>query len=408
MLSSILSQIQGRNRLIIVGLAALLVLGGGYALFGRAKAPAPKVETASHDRDTVRVTGKQALQVQVEAVESFAFRIEKSAIGQIAFNEDASTNVFAPFSGRITRLIAKLGDDVKRGMPLFEIDSPDVVQAQSDLIGAAQGVEKAKNQYDLAKRAYERQNDLYAARAVSQKEFEQARNDMAAAESDWRVATGNLAAARNRLRVLGRNDAEISRTERERTVNPLVMVSAPIDGTVVARKVGPGQYVRPDNTDPVYSIADLGTMWLKANVSENDIAYIRPGQDLELRVNALPDKVFRARVTSVGASSDPVTHRVVVRSEIENSDRLLKPEMFARFRINTGEEPQSPSVPVKAVVREGNIATLWVQTEAGVYQRRVVRMGVEQDGRVQILEGVAIGEQVAVRGAIFLDNEWQE
>src|ERR1051325_5818138 len=131
-------------------------------------------------------------------------------------------------------------------------------------------------------------------KATSQRELDSARNDFAAAESDLATANGTLMAARNRLRVsCGRDRAEGERVERERSVNPLITINAPIDGTVIGRKVGPGQYVRSDVADPLYSVADLTTMWLKANVPETEIANVRVGQELEVRVTALPDRTFR-------------------------------------------------------------------------------------------------------------------
>ena len=147
-------------------------------------------------------------------------------------------------------------------------------------------MEKAKAQLALAKQALDRARDLHEARAGSLRDLEQAQNGYANAEFDQRAAVGNLAASRNRLRVLGRGDGDIGRVERDRIVTPSISVSSPIDGTVVARKVGPGQYVRADNTDPLYLIADLGTMWLRANVSENDIALIRPGDRKSTRLNS--------------------------------------------------------------------------------------------------------------------------
>ena len=249
--------------------------------------------------NVVRVGLDQLHQLNIVPVVTDQFRIQKPAIGQIAFNEDASTVVLTPFSGRVTRLIAKIGDDVKRGDPLFEIDSPEVVQAQTDLIAALHGLEKSKAQLALAQRTLDRQTGLLKDKATSMREVDQARNDHAAAESDLATAQGTLNAARNRLRVIiGRDREEVERLERERSVNPLITINAPIDGTVIARKVGPGQYVRSDAGDPLYSIADLSTMWLKANVPENDIPLVRVGQEIEVRVTALPDRVFRARITA--------------------------------------------------------------------------------------------------------------
>lgn len=356
--------------------------------------------------DLVRVGADQVHQLAVVPVVTDQFRIQKMAIGQIAFNEDASTIVLTPFSGRVTRLIAKIGDDVKRGDPLFEIDSPEVVQAQTDLIAALHGLEKSKSALALAQRTLDRQTGLLKDKATSMREVDSARNDFAAAESDLATAQGTLTAARNKLRVIvGRDRGEVERLERERSVNPLITINAPIDGTVISRKVGPGQYVRSDAADSLYGIADLTTMWLKANVPENDIASVQVGQEIEVRVTALPDKVYQARIVAIGAASDSATRRVVVRSELPNPDRRLKSEMFASFKITiSGGEPL-PVVPIEAVIRDGETSVVWVEREPLLFARRKVKVGLERDGRVQVLEGVKAGEQVVGRGAVFVDNE---
>jgi cobalt-zinc-cadmium efflux system membrane fusion protein len=392
----------GRRRIgAVVALLAVALMAGSDTP-ALAQAP-PKAE------DTVRVSAEQAQRLTIEAVQAYSFRAVKSAVGQIAFNEDASTVVLTPFSGRVTRLLAKIGDDVKRGDPLFEIDSAEVVQAQTDLIAAVQGLEKAKSQLALAKRVLDRQMALIAGRATAQREVDAARNDQAAAESDFTTAQGTLTAARNRLRVIvGRNPEEVERVERERMVNPLITINAPIDGTVIARKIGPGQYVRNDAADPLYSISDLSMMWLKANVPEIDIPYVKVGQEIEVRVTALPNRVFKARIASIGAASDTATRRVVVRSEIANPDRALKSEMFASFKIAIGDEQPAPGVPVEAVIWEGELAFVWVEREPLLFQRRQVKIGIEQGGRLQIREGLRSGERVVSRGAIFIDNEWRQ
>jgi membrane fusion protein, heavy metal efflux system len=359
--------------------------------------------------DTVQVTADQMHQLDIVKVEMCSFRLFKPAIGQIAFNEDASTIVLSPFSGRVTRLIAKIGEDVKRGDPLFEIDSPEVVQTQTDLIAAVQALEKSKSQLALAKRVSDRQTGLFADKATSQRELDQARADYASAETDLRTAEGTLTAARNRLRVLvGRTEAEVARVEHERLINPLITINAPIDGTVIARKVGPGQYVRSDSGDPLYSISNLSTMWLKANVPENDIPLVRVGQEIEVRVAAVPARVFKARVIAIGAASDSATRRVSVRSEIPNPDGALKSEMFATFKIATGDGELAPGVPTEAVIWEGSVATVWVEREPMLFQRRKVKLGLEQDGLLQVREGLKSGELVVGRGAIFVDNEWRQ
>jgi membrane fusion protein, heavy metal efflux system len=257
------------------------------------------------EADIVRVAADQMHQLSIIKVETYNFRIEKPAIGQIAFNEDASTFILAPFSGRVTRVLAKIGDELKRGDPLFEIDSPEVGQAHTDLIAAVQGLEKAKSQVALAKRQFDRYSRLITNNAISHRDLDQAQNDHAAAESDLKTAQGTLNSARNRLRIIiGRDQAEVDLVERERVVNPLITINAPINGTIISRKVGPGQYVRSDSTDVLYAMADLSTMWLKANVPEIDIPLVQVGQEIEVRITALPGRVFKARITAIGASSD--------------------------------------------------------------------------------------------------------
>ena len=387
----------------VLGLIAILA-AGCWPFSSKEQPP-----QAAKSGDTIRITKEQMRQLSVVPVDTHHFRVQKPAIGQIAFNEDASTVVLSPFSGRVTRLIAKIGDDVKRGDPLFEIDSPEVVQAQTDLIAALQSLGKAKSQVALAKRVLDRQTSLLADRATAQREVDQAQNDYALAQSDLATAEGSLTAARNRLRVIiGRESEEIDRVERERLINPLITINAPIDGTVIARNIGPGQYVRSDTADPLYSIANLSTMWLKANVPETDIVHVRVGQEIEVYVSALPGRTFNARITAIGAASDTTTRRVVVRSELPNPDGALRSDMFATFKIVIDNGGITPSVPTDAVIREGESAFVWIEREPLLFARRPVKIGLEQQNRIQILGGVEAGERVVGRGAIFVDNEWRQ
>lgn len=355
---------------------------------------------------SVEVNTEQMHQLDIAPAKARALTTMKAAIGQIAFNEDASTVVLTPFSGRVTRLLKRVGEDVRRGDPLFEIDSPEVVQAQTDFIAALQAQEKSKSQQAMAQRTLDRQVALLRDKATSQRDVDQARTDAAAADSDAATAQNAVNAARNRLRVIfGRDGQEIARLEKERLINPLITVDAPIDGTVISRKIGPGQFVRADAGEALFSISDLSVMWLKAFVPESDIPYIRVGQELQVRVNALPDRYFIARVTGIGSASDQQTRRIVVRSEIENPDRVLRAEMFATFKIAIGEPTARPAVPSVSVIRDGDTASIWVEREPRVFERRQVQVGGEADGQVQVTTGLRLGERVVGRGAIFIDNE---
>jgi membrane fusion protein, heavy metal efflux system len=358
--------------------------------------------------DFVRVVADQMHQLEVVKVVPHAFLDQRSAIGQIAFNEDASTMVLTPFSGRVTRLIAKVGDQVRRGDPLLEIDSPEQVPPQNDFIAAQAARNKARSQLNLAQIAEKRARDLYEGKATPFKELQQAEAQLAAAENDMRATDTALEAVRIRLRILGRTDAEVLELEQNGTISRVTRISAPIDGTVISRKVGPGQYVKADSGEALYVIADLKTMWLKAQIFEQDIAFVRVGQEIEAKVAAAPNRVFKARIANISSASDLTTRRVMVRAEIGNPDGVLKSEMFASFRIGTAEPSTTPAVPTDAVIREGDVATVWVESEPMLFKRRVVEIGMQQEGLTQIRGGLAVGELVVARGAIFVDNEWRQ
>ena len=379
------------------------VLGGCLMASGEAAA-----QSALKTSDSVRVTAEQMRQLSVTRVQSYPFRVQKFAIGQIAYNEDTSTAVLAPFSGRVVRLIAKIGDRVKRGEPLFHLDSPEVVQPQNDFIAAVTALNKARSQLDLAKIVEKRLKDLYEGKAAPLKEWQQAQAQLVAAQNDLRSAEITLEAVRARLRIVGFTDEEIASLQEKGTIRRATPIPAPIDGTVIARKVGLGQYVRNDTGDSLYIIADLSTMWLKAQVPEIDIPLVRVGQELEVKVSALPERLFKARIVVISAGADAATRRVVVRSEVPNPEGALKSEMFASFKIATGADELTPAVPVEAVIREGELATAWVEDEPMLFKRRKVKLGMEQEGRVQIREGLEEGERVVTRGAIFVDNEWRQ
>ena len=144
------------------------------------------------------------------------------------------------------------------------------------------------------------------------------------------------------------------------------------------------------------------------HVPENDIGLVRLGQEVEVRVLAVPDRVFKARIAAIGAASDAATRRVVVRSEIANPDGALKSEMFATFKIVTGNGEPDAAVPVDAVIRDGDLAFVWVEREPTLLERRQVKLGIELNDRLQIRDELQPGERVVARGTIFVDNEWRQ
>jgi cobalt-zinc-cadmium efflux system membrane fusion protein len=376
-------------------------LGLGWCMDASAEAPPKK-------SDSIQVTADQSQQLSVVKVETRPFRLEKSAVGQIAYNEDASTVVLASFAGRVTRLIARLGERVRLGAPLLELDSPDIVQPQNDFLAAAAAINKARARLALATIVETRNKNLYEGKAGALKDWQQSQADLVAAQNDVRAAETALDAAGRRLHILGLTDEEITDLQQKGTIRRSMPVFSPIEGTVVSRKVGPGQYVRADPGDQLYVVADLSTMWLKAFVPEIDIPFIRVGQDIEVKVTALPGRAFNARITHIGAVFEATTRRIEVRSEVANPGGALKAEMFASFKITTADSVSALAVPIDAVIRQGDVATVWVQQQPLRFERRLVSIGIEQDGQVQIRDGLAPGELTVARGAIFLDNQWRQ
>ena len=238
-----------------------------------------------------------------------------------------------PFSGRVIRLIAKVGDQVKSGDPLLEIDSPEQVPPQNEFIAAQTARNKAQSQLNLARIVEKRARDLYDGKAAPFKDLQSAEALLAAAENDMRSTETAFEATRIRLRILGRTDDEIAQLEQHGVLSRATRITAPISGTVIARKVGPGQYVKADSGEALYTIADLSTMWLKAQIFEQDIAFVHIGQEIEARVAAAPDRIFKARISAINSASDLTTRRIVVRSEVGNPDGVLKCDMFATFKI---------------------------------------------------------------------------
>ncbi|WP_428676392.1 efflux RND transporter periplasmic adaptor subunit [Reyranella sp.] len=352
-----------------------------------------------------RPSETQWASLRIAPVEATAFRDERATDGKIGINEDTTTPVFSPYSGRVTRLIAKPGERVQRGDPLFAIEANEFVQGQNDLVSAVAGVEKARSKLALAQNFERRQKELLAIRGGSLKDLEQAQSDLVAAQGDLRSSEIALAAVRNRLRILGRTDTEIDALEKVDHIGAEAIVSAPIAGTVIQRKIGLGQYINAGAADPVFNIGDLSTVWLVANVRESDAPKMKVGAPVEVSVLAHPGRVFNARLAYVAPALDPNTRRLPVRAEIANADRELMPEMFASFRIVTGEPTTNPAVPQEAVVYEGANARVWVANpQDKSVASRPIEVGSTANGMVEVKKGLALGENVVTSGTLFIDR----
>ena len=317
----------------------LIVVGGGAVIWVAKSHPTgePAVNTAISSRSK-RLAGvfyptpTQWTTLKVEPVQQYEFRSEQVTEGKIVVDEDRSTLIFSPYAGRVATLLVKPGDIVQRGQPLFTVEATDMVQAQNDFIAAATGLSKARSALNLAQIVDKRMRLLYEGKAVPLKEVQQARAALDAAENDARSAEAALEAARNRLMLLGKTDQEIAEFQERGRINPSTTIYAPIEGTIVQRKVGPGQYIGSGASEPAFVIGDLSTVWLVAYIRETEGALVRVGQPISFTVLANPDRVYRSDISYVASALDPNTRRLLVRAALSNPAGLLKPEMFARVR----------------------------------------------------------------------------
>jgi cobalt-zinc-cadmium efflux system membrane fusion protein len=340
---------------------------------------------------SVDLSEKQAASLKVGPVDTRDFEVLKTAVGTIGFNENMLVQVFSQYPGKILKALYNVGDDVKKGDVLFTIDSPDLLQAESTLLASA-GV------LELQKRILARATGLLRAGGSAQKDIDQA-------TSDQQTAEGNFKAAMNSVRIFGKSDAEIEQIFHDRKVDSTLVVPSPIDGRVVTRNAAPGFLTQPGTAPAPFSVADISTMWMIANVIETDAPAYKVGQPVEVRVPAYPDKVFKGHVTTVGSIIDPNTHRQLVRSEIEDPEHLLRSGMYASFIIRVGGPLRSLAVPADGVVREGDgTITVWVTKDSRHFIKRTVSIGARQNGWVQILDGLQPGETVVTDGAVFLSN----
>jgi cobalt-zinc-cadmium efflux system membrane fusion protein len=362
--------------------------GGPGAPGTRGNAPSA---AAGDQQNSIDLSDAQLSAVKVEPVEERDFPREKEAVGSINFNEEMSVQVFTPYAGRIIGLFASVGDNVKRGQTLFTIDSPDLLQAESTLIAAA-GV------LEMTTRNLARLKELYTTRAVSQRDLDQG-------ISEQQTAEGNLRAGRDAVRLFGKTDAEIDRIIADRKADPTLVVPCSIDGRITARNGAPGLYVQPGSAPAPFTVTNIDTMWMLANVAENDSPAFQVGQPVQVRISAFPGRLFDGKITTVSASVDPNTRRVLVRSEIKDPQHELRSGMFANFVIIVGASVRSPAIPLGGVVREGDGSqTIWVTADRRRFARRTVQIGGQREGYRQILDGVRPGELVATEGAIFLSN----
>ncbi len=334
------------------------------------------------------VPPEQLAHVQVVPVARATWPTVLHTTGTVDWDNDHTTHVISQVGGPITRIRVDTGTRVKRGDVLLYVSSPDITQAVSDY-------RKASNRLDLARRTLERDKDLLAHLAISQRDYE-------ATEADYNDAGTDVEDALQRLRILGVGAADLKQAERQNVpIRPELALRAPIAGTVVEKLVLPGQIIEAGSTD-AFVITDTSTLWVQGHIYEKDLRSVHRGDVAEMRNPSFP-VVFHGTVAYIGDIIDPATRTTPVRIVTPNPDHLLKKDLFLDVTITDKTTRQPLVVPVTAVLYdEQNFPFVYVQVDPGRFAQRQVTVGAQREDRIEIAEGLRQGDQVVSQGSLFL------
>ena len=369
----------------------MLVAGSVAACNGgsRQSDPGDTTTTSAGQVGTVELDTAQRSRIHVEKVAPETYRASVTTTGTVAFNGDRSTQVIAPISGPVSRLLVSPGARVERGQALAIVSSPDFAEAVASY-------RKAEGAWRNASRIATLDEQLFANDALARSDLDQARTDLAA-------ATADREAALSQLRSLGLDETAIDAIRDGKSVSAgESAVRAPIAGTVVEKLITPGQLLQAGTT-PCFTIADLSTVWVMANVFESDVGAVRRGETALVTTNAAPD-TLPGQVDYVADLVDPSTKATAVRVLVPNKARLLRRDMLVRVTIRGLTPSTGLLIPVAAVLRDDeNLPYVYVASPGG-FARRRVDLGGRVGDRYEIASGLEPGESVVTDGALFLEG----
>jgi membrane fusion protein, heavy metal efflux system len=304
--------------------------------------------------------------------------------GAVAYNAFNTTPVITQVGGPVSRILVVPGQHVSVGQPMLDVSSPDYSQLLDAYL-------KAEDSFRLANKNYVRAQDLYQHQAIAERDLEQA-------ESDRNQAQADLNAADQGMKILGiKNPADLAKAPSSASIPVL----APISGEVVERLVSPGQVVQAGQTQ-AFTISDLSTVWVLANVYQADLAYVRSGDNVVVQTDAYPNS-FHGRISYVSPALDPNTRTLQARIVVDNPGEKLKKDMYCTVTVTAGSISNAVAVPDSSVLRDDNNQPfVYVAVGANQFGRRDVELGQGQSGQTQILKGISVGEKVVGDGSLFL------
>lgn len=353
-------------------------------------AGAPAVQAAAAPANPLEITAGDSLRsrVKIGAPSWATVAVSQTVAARIEVDQTRVTRVGSPVMGRISQLMVQEGESVRRGDLLAYLTSTGLSDAQLGFL-------KALSVRQVAQRAVERAKVLLSSDVIGLAELQRR-------ESELDQASAEFAAARDQLEIMGMPPEAIDRLEQERQINSVSRIVASMDGTVLSRMLTLGQVVQP--ADTAFEIADLSSLWLQADVPEQDAGNLRVGAAVDARVAALPGVTLEGTLSFVSATVNPETRTVRVRMTLPNPDGRFKPAMLATMTLKDQPERQQV-VPTAAVIREQDAEYVFVQVEGDRYVLRPVTLGVEVNGQRVVKEGLREGDQIVIEGAFHLNNE---
>jgi len=326
----------------------------------------------------------QMTHVQVVTVEPATLKHTLRLTGAVEYNAFNTTPVITQVGGPVSRILVVPGEHVRSGQPMLEVSSPDYAQLLDSYL-------KAADSYRREQKYYARAQDLYQNHAIAQRDLEQA-------ESDRNQAQADLNAAEQGLKILGiKNPDELAKSPS----SAQIPVLAPIGGEVVERLVSPGQVVQAGQTQ-AFTISNLSTVWILANVYQADLQYVHSGDEVVVQTDAYPGS-FHGKISYISPALDPNTRTLQARIVVDNPGEKLKKDMYCTVAVTAGVLTNALAVPNAAVLRDDNNQPfVYVLDGANQFSRRDVELGEVQDGQTQIEKGISAGDRVAGNGSLFI------
>jgi cobalt-zinc-cadmium efflux system membrane fusion protein len=335
--------------------------------------------------------------IQIQPAVRGAFRTFRDFPGTVRPNEHAVADITPLVRGRVVDAYADLGQEVKAHALLAILYSSDLGLAQSAYL-------KANAKLYVAGQSFRRAKFLLEEKVIGEAEAQRRQGELIGARAEAREA-------RDRLLLLGMEEKDIARLDRDQKIQSHVPINAPFEGRIIARNVTRGEVV--ETTEKLFVLADLSQVWVVANIPEKDIPYIQPlgaaqNQAVEVRVSAYPEQAFQARITYVGDVLDPTTRTMQLRLELPNPKGLLKPEMFATVRVYAEPEPNVLVVPEAAVQRDRDRTYVFIQKDPQTFEVRPITVAESNGEVVKVLTGLREGEAVVTHAAFLLKSELQK